>query len=589
MALTLKGEAGKALDAAVRTPSLLKIRDLELRSEAMADDSLTWTARTPDLAGRMTILPQFEQAVSLYQDGQRIFHGHVSDPKSLLRGTRVTVLGPWWWLKREQLTQVTGGTDRPTMEFPQQTVKASIVQLLTRAIAKGVPIRIGTIAETPLVLSKMQYSEATYADILAELLKLLPDAVGWWDYSGNGLPSFNVTRRAEMAAVSYDLSELVEPYDLTPAGEMVAERVELTYYTRSATGLPVPQVQGYGTAAPGKTQVIAWSGPERAAFVPKDDLESFAVQTTNANVTINTLRPFLLDMLQEVVASRAATGKPTATDVTLANAEVLESESNKDPADSGNTYFHPQPALTLVDSETGAVVSRVGKHLVLTQDVPEWLSLPGMQRVKITGRIYVLVAQLSSKSPYGSGDNIFSTPPPAWAAAFPWSAKLYMSRTGEPPVSNWMSQTSFAQPSGYNRHQNQLWALDFEIEGAVSTTGYPVATTFYKPAEFDYLVPPANTARALYDMQRWTPYRGTLTRKLKSVPDGVQLLNRKFNVGGAAAELATMGALAKAITHSWRGKTVTRSIELGPPARYDTRSLAQRFRLPTQTNIQYTT
>ncbi|WP_035605085.1 hypothetical protein [Haloferula sp. BvORR071] len=211
MALKLIGQAGRALDAAERTPALLKIRDLSLRFEAMADDSLTWTARTQDLAGSMTILPDFEQAVSLYHDGVRIFHGHVSDPKDLLRGTRVTVLGPWWWLRRTQLTQSAAGIDKPTMEFPQQTVKASITQLLTRAIAKGVPMRIGTIADT-LTVPKQNYSEASFADILAELLKLVPDAVGWWDYSGNGLPAFNVTRRADAVPVTYGLNQLVEPY-----------------------------------------------------------------------------------------------------------------------------------------------------------------------------------------------------------------------------------------------------------------------------------------------------------------------------------------------------------------------------------------
>ncbi|WP_035605084.1 hypothetical protein [Haloferula sp. BvORR071] len=369
-------------------------------------------------------------------------------------------------------------------------------------------------------------------------------------------------------------------------GELVASRVELTYYTRSGTGLPTPQVQADGVAAPGKVQVIAISGPERDTFVPKDDLDSFDVQTVNANVTIGTLRPTILSMLPEVVTSRAGfAGKPGGTDVTLANGETLDFDDNKNPSSVGSSFSLTMPALTMVDAATGAAVSRIGKNLVITPDAPDWLSLPGMQRVKLSGRIYVLAAQTSAKSPYGVSDNIDSAPPPAWANAFPWSLKQSMTRSGDPPP-YWMSITTFPQPSFYIRHQNQLWALDFEIEAVVTTTAYAALTSFYKPPEFEYLTPPANMAKALRSMQSWTPCRGTLTRKGKELCNGAQMLNCKFNLSGARAALATMGALPKAVSYDFRSKEL--SIELGPPSRFDTRSLAQRFRQPAQTNITYT-
>jgi hypothetical protein len=577
MALTLKGQAGKALDATERTPALLKIRDLSLRNEVLADDVLTWTARTQDLAGSMTILPDSEQTVSLFENGTRIFHGLVTDPRHTMHGARVTVKGPWEWLRRIPLTTAGSAGNRPTMQLAQATVSANITTILTRAIALGAPIRIGTIAST-FTIPKQQISEANFADALADQLKWITDGVGWWDYSGTGFPAFNLTRRAGAIDTIYTIgaagNELTSFEDLTPQSELVASRVELTYWTRQSNGLPVQAMQAAGTAAPGKTQTIAISGPERDTFVPKDDLANFTIQTTDANATLNTIRPHIMGMLPEVIASRANfAGKPTGTEMTLANGETLT--HNASNTLSGTNYVLPMPPLQFLDAATGAPGSRVGKHLVLTPDAPEWLSLPGLQRVKIVGRLYVLAAQAISKSATPSVVDA-PTPPPAWANAFPWTAQAPMS---------WMTTTSFTQPSGYNRFRNDIWSLNFEIEAVLTTASYTAATTVYKPAEFDYLVPPAGMASALLAMQSWTPWKGTINRKGASC-DGSQLLNRKFSLAGARSQLATMGALPKAVTYDFRAKTVT--IELGAPSRHDTGSLAQRFRQPAQTNITYT-
>lgn len=579
MALTLRGEAGKALDASVRTPALLKIRDMELRIENVAEDSLTWTARTQDLLGSMTILPDIEQTVSLYQGSTRIFHGHVSDPRDIDRGTRVTVLGPWWWLKRTQLTQAGTAGDRPTLELPEGTVKGMITTLLNRAIAKGVPIRIGTIADT-LTITKQQFSEMTFADALADLLRFIADGVAWWDYS-SGLPAFNLTRRAGALDTTYGIGpgagQVIER-DVQPVSEALVTRVELAYMVRSATGVPVQQQQASGTAAAGRTQVIAVSGPERDTFVPADDYDAYTVQTVAASASIGTLRPTILNMLPEVLASRTAyAGRPFATDVTLANGEVLTTTSTETGGSGSTTYFHPQPPLQYLDAVTGAAVSPVGKHLVLTPDPPEWLTLPGAQRVKLTGRIYVLWASTIKKPFYGPSDAADGTPAPTWAAAFPWTIKE--------AVTGWASTTSFAQPFPYDRFRNNIWALDFEIAALLTTTSYAGATVFAKPQAFEYLTPPAGMAAGLLAMQNFTPYKGRIVRK-GTCCDGLPMMHRKFNLSGGRAVLATMGALPKAVTFEFRNKTV--SIELGPPARHSVGTIAQRFKVSSQTNITIT-
>lgn len=582
--LTIAGQIGKALDATPRTLPQLKIRDLVTRTEALADDSMTWTARTQDIQAAATILPDFEQEVALYNGSTRIFLGHCSDPRDTMHGTRVTVLGPWWWLRRTALSQAGTASDRPTMEFPQQTVKANLIAILTRAITKGVPIRIGTIADT-LTVPKTQISEGSFADALADQLKYIADGVGWWDYS-SGLPAFNLTRRAGALDTTYTIrstgNELTEIGELQPMGEQTATRVELTYYTRGSGGQPQQAVQTAGTASAGHVQTVAISGPERDTFVPREETDFVNVRTVEANTTIGLLRQHLMDLLPEVQASRAWYGRPNSSDVILADGEQLQTYSAL--PNGGTNFFIPQPPLIFLDAETGAAVSRVGKYLLMRNDPPEWLDLPGMQRVVIKGRLYVLVAGTSAKSPYGTGDKIESTPPPAWAQAFPWTLQQSLSRTGDPPPA-WSTTTSFPQPAFYNRHQNQIWALDFEITAILTTASYPTQATVYKPSGFDYLAPPSGMAAALLAMQSWTPWKGSIRRK-GAACDGSPLMHRKFNIGGLRAAHETMGALPRAVTYDWRERTV--SIELGAPARHDSGSLVQRFRQPAQTNIQYT-
>jgi hypothetical protein len=575
MALTIQGQLGKALDASLRTPSLLKIRDLSLRVETLADDTLTWTARTQDLLGTMTILPDVEQTVSLYDDSVRIFHGHVSDPRDIPYGTRVTVAGPWWWLRRIQLTSTGTAGDRPQIELPSATVKANLTTLLNRAIAKGAPIRIGTIADT-LSVPLQRLAEMNFAEAIADQLRWIADGVAWWDYSGTGFPAFNLTRRAGALDTTYALGNSagqVSDFDLSPQTEHQATRVELSYMVRGSGGVPAQAMQASGTAAAGRTQTIAISGPERDTFVPADNYASATVQTTAANATVSTLEPHILNILPEVLTSRAAyPGSPSTSDVILANGESLATNSAIGGG-GGTNYSTVMPTLQWLNPTTGLPVSVVGKNLVLTANPPDWLTLAGSERVKLTGRIYAISPVVTYKSPYGPSDSADPSALPAWASAFGWSATI--------PLPGYTASTSFAQPFPYDRYRVNVLALDFEIEVLLTTASYPSATVINRPQAFDYLAPPAGMAAALLGMQTWTPWRGQIVRKGAAYDPSA--LRRRYNLSGARPVHATMGALPKALAYDFRSRTAT--LELGAPTRHDAGSLAQRFRQPATTNI----
>lgn len=644
MALTLQGQAGKALDSALRSPSLLKIRDLSLRLETLGDDSLTWTARTQDLNASMTILPDLEQTVSLYQDGTRIFHGHVSAPRDLPHGTRVTALGPWWWLRRTQLTSAGSAGDRPTIDLPQGTVTANLQTLLNRAIAKGAPIRIGSIAAT-LTIPPQKLSEMSFADAIADQLKWVADGVAWWDYS-SGLPAFNLTRRAGAVDTVYALGNKageVTDFELAPQSELVASRVELTYMTGAGSGA-VQAVQAAGVAAAGKTQVIAISGPERATTVPADfsDRVPVFLATTSPVTALTHAVRGLQAVVSAYPTAAVQTGGIVDPYTILANkAKVLSGRSEFATWNDGVGNFGTTPT-TIPAGKTAVLLGLDGN-----QSAPDWLTKDGALARWVTADFYIVDGNNSTASPpynFARRMAIFDALRPTllfWSSTNPPSGTgtqnyvylvrqsvegsatdlpVYLAPTASVPATVHSGTTR----SLTNASQIQLATTASTVDG--SYVGNPIFWTvngvrygafisayvgstrvatlhasqqpensplsavayqingFYinSSGSYSYVEPPAGLAAALLAMQSWTPWAGQIVRKGASC-DGLTTLGRKFGLTGARAALATMGAIPRAISFDFRAKTTT--IELGPPARHDFGTLAQRFQQSPQSNL----
>jgi hypothetical protein len=647
MSLTIRGEAGKALDASSRTPALLKIRDLALRFEALADDSLTWTARTQDLLATMTILPDEEQTVSLFNGTTRIFHGHVSSPRDIPYGTRVTVLGPWWWLRRTDLTSIVDGTERPTLELPQGTVKAGLETVLNRAIAKGCPIRIGTI-DTTLTIPLQVFSEKTFADSVADLCKWIPDGVPWWDYS-SGLPAFNLTRRDNAADTTYIIARTpvaaavgqVTDFEVSPQTELVAARVELTYQTGSGASA-TPAVQAAGTAAAGRTQVVAISGPERAETPPSDFSDRVPVfrATTSAVVALT----HAIRGLQRLVFDW-----PTADVEVGSITDPFTLAANKAKILSGRTEFATwQDGVGNFSSIATAIPA--GKTAVLlgldgNQSPPEWMVQDNGAQAWSVGDCWIhdgnavgstfnfnrrmaifdtlrpsLIFYSSTNPPSGTANssNAFLVRQsyegseldlPVWlldTADVPASLHSGTTVAGTSATQIVLAAGASATTDFYTGHPI-FWVKDGVRHGAfisayngttkvatlhtsqqtehapASGMAYEVTGYFQQSASAGaYVEPPAGMAAALLAMQSWTPWQGRLVRKGSSC-DGAGGLQRRYNLSGARTALASMGALPRSVSYDFRARTTT--IELGSPSRHDDGSLAQRFRQSPQANL----
>lgn len=587
----IKGESGATLGAGGSwLGDTLKAVNGSMRFESLGMDRLTWTARTADLLAGETVLPDVGQIVELFFDmtdlglGQiRLFRGWVTEARALNYGTVVVVDGPWQFLKKITATTsktLNSSTDtRPTMDFAAGNISTHVGTVIDRAIALGAPIAWGGMT-TGYNVQKLKLSQGSIADVVAELLRWVPDVVAWFDYQSapTGAPIFRVDRRSALGTTGFTAGtgELVD-YEITGRPDLVPTRVELKYVTRGTDQRPVYALQSAGTSvgstAVGKNQTIVISGDEADTFLPADDYNSYTIQTYNANDTLNNTRSRLLNLIPEVITSRAQfSGRPTSSDVVLANGETITLPTSTSGGLGSVSYV--QPTLQFLNPETGIAISRVGKNFVMSPEVPEWAEgvLANVEKVKITGRIYKIVESTLLNSSGGGG--IDAPAIENWAVAFPWSSQLLLQ--------GYRASTTIL---GYPWARVYLYALDFEVETYLTTSSYPSPSTIYKAQDFDYTAPPSGLASSLLAAQNFTPYDGRIDLEY-TVPATGASLATLYNIASAQTNLATMNAMPRAVTIDLTSYKVR--IDLGSPSRFDLKTLAGKVRATPQTNITVT-
>jgi hypothetical protein len=583
----IKGEAFKTLNATDRFlgADLLAV-NASLRFENLGPDVLTWTCRTESITAGETIIPDVGQRVELWNaaGSARYFRGWVTQARATNFGVQVVVEGPWQFLRKIDITSsVSSGTntqDRPTVIFNQATVKANIESLLARAIVLGAPLVVGTIATT-FTIPKLQLSMMTCADVLAELMRWVPDCVGWFDYSGGGEPIFNLSRRGGMSAQTFAIGAgLLVDFDLTGRPDLKPSQVVIKYTGRRvspADGRPEFLEQASGSAVAGRIQTIGLSGKELDTFLPPDDYQTFIAQTKPMSST-TAIKNAIIALIPQVAESRtkfANSPREGTSDATLATGESLW-YFNRQPVDQYTSHQSvQQPAYQVRDAETGAVISSfTGKNLVIKADTPDWATgvYANAQKVKVTGRIY-RVQPITTKATFDSKP-VAAAVEPLWSQAFPWvrqSPILYFSGTGK-AVDGKQDSTTI-----------DFLYLDFEVDAILTTATYSSPATIYKPQDYDYLAPPSGLAVDLLSAQNFDPYEGSIRLVLNSLGVLVNYLQYKFNITGAQSSLASAGALPRALTYDLAGQSL--DIEIGAPSRFNFATLGGKVRQTPQTNI----
>jgi len=560
MPFLFRGQAGKTLNATDRSAEDLKIESWSVRFANLADDTLSWTAKTQNAAGAGTIVPDPGQVVELWEGGQRKFKGWAALPQSSLKSVQVQANGPWWFLQREPLTSIltdaTGATgERTSFIFPTQSIRISMIDLINRAIDLGLPLSLGTIT-TMYAVPKISLSNMTFGAALAELMRWVPDCVAWFDYTVSGEPALNITRRNAMTSLTLTVGNNVEASDVRPRLDQEVSRVELKYVDRvPTTGLPRWQTQNAGTNALGKRQVITVSGPEIAAILPKDDFDSMQIQTVEWNAITDSF-----------VASRDS----GLSSITASVGAVFGSVESSFIYYSGATSDNKTQVIARVpglrrSSDTGAAFPGVTKHLVISATpLTEWAKKQlGAMPVAITGT-WVASWKDSIRGVNAPWNSVFE--------AMTGGAVLYRSK--------WEN----GQESGSTKDYTADWlARPFQVTGFLINTAYAALTTIYKDWDYDYLTPPAGLAENLRAAQAWVPWQGSI-KVVADEATGNNQLNRKVRLVNALPDAATMDALLKSVSHDSKGRT---TYELGSPDRTDFGSLVNRIRREPADNIVY--
>jgi hypothetical protein len=576
VAWTIKGESGKAFDATVRSLEAAEIEAATLDFRSLSDDVLSFVIAPEDVTA--ATIPDLAQEMTLYRDGVQFFHGNVTGRPITLQSDKqvvqVVVSGPWWWMERINFTSTktdgTGATaERISYVFGTTSggsnLKTSIEAAIDRAITLGVPMQRGTVA-TFFDVPRITLNQGNCGQVLAELVRLVPDTMVWFDYSTSPA-TINVSRRGSATTRTLDAaSGALQSIAINPIQELQVSQVRLPYVTRDVAGRTQFQEQASGTPATGKVQILTISGPEIDTFIPNDLFDSYVIKTAINSSEESTL---LISRDPQVAAIRAKYDLSSSLGLLLSASFLASSAWRYTPQCGPNfttaSYITVSVGGYQVIDANGKSVNMTGKKIVTTTDIPQWVidEYPGrFQKVKITFQF--LGAFLIEYPGCRSGESI-SYKLPYWYNEISWSGDY----------------SGF--PYTYEGRSKFSWK-NTEVEAYISTVAYPTTTTIYRPADYTFIAPPANLAANLKSAQDWLPYEGDIELVEEDV--GVtRYRGCKINISNTLTDFAAMGALVASERLDIAAGTTT--ITLGQPPRLDFRTFVDRVRKTPQDNFEY--
>jgi len=628
---TIAGEAGKAWDATQQTMAYRQIEGANLTFRSLASDELVLDIEAEDIASYTA--PELGQIVRLYRSGALFFTGHVtSNPVTFSaqsQSLRIVVSGAWWWMERINYTSTqtdgAGGTaTRMTGIFGDVTsgsnLKTAIETAIDRCVVLGVPIANiagGSSVATFFTIPRITLNQSTCAQVISELVRLVPDTMVYFDYSTT-TPTIQVTRRGVAMTRTLTLgTDPVESIDVQPVYEMKVDRVELPFVERNREGRTVYNTQASGTATNGRVQIITVSGPELDTFLPNDlfdfNIASFFVNYEQIALFTPSFRSGVnagLKLGDYNLDGGFYGGRSSASSF------------------SGSTGY-TVAAPTFTDGN-GNAASFTGKTLTLADNVPEWF-MQAYDAQKVTATGFIATSLLVSTTPpkwltemglqptwYPYWVDIDTSSGENWVGRQLYTAKFQFDflaiATAPHYTGNVVARTTttitlastasnidgfyvgaFITARGnfpgrtvtaYNASTKTVtFAAVTNSQLAPTTQPYELTNIkIYKPADYSFVFPPANLASNLVAAQNYVPYEGGIT-VVNEVAGGTRYRGTKINIIGSLSEHSTMGALvAEESINIATGQT---TITLGTPPRLDYRTFVDRIRKTAQDNIVY--
>ena len=628
----IAGEVGASLDATKVSFEGLSIEGAILFYESQEPDQFTFTERFTDMAAAGSI--DLGQVVEVFRDGVRVFSGNVTSRKTddTEEGIKVStkVSGPWWWLDNTPLSgdviDGTGATvERMLLDFAEDDLKDSLTTLINRTITLGCPIALGTISTT-FTIPGITIANKSCGDGIVDLMRWIPDAVTWFDYSA-ATPTLNITRRP--SATNYDILTGGAPVNSTsinPKLELKVDQVRILYADRDANdNVKFIELSSgdSGTAQAGGSTTITLASTASTSDDAYNSLTvtidsgtgsgqsktitnyvgSTRVATVNSSWTTN---PNATSVY--TVGSGSGTGaRPTRQIITISGPE-LNAILPKD-------YF---------DNETVQTASISGVDIFNALDprlVSNGASMSQATVINFSGSVWKR-AEISSAEylttkgeALPAGYNYYLTK----GEYRPWMkdsgygfiecvGRTTLEYNPSGPGSLWDRLSTSGRKicfydyldsgSGGNDKRNDVeffssstetniyfaW-YQSQVNFVACNTSFASATTIYRDQDYGFTNPPADMASSLQGTQNWTPYEGTINITENDI-GGVNYFDKKINLTNSLTEHATMGALPKSVEHDIANYRTT--IELGTPDRINYRGLVQKFRQTDRNNIIYT-
>ena len=520
-------------------------------------------------------LPSLRQEMAIYRDGVRFFHGNVTNIRSLIRGDshehQVTVSGPWWFLEKVPFTSLiqdgTGiSSERISYVFGTastgQNLKTSIEAAIDRSAALGCPIATisgGSTVATMHEFPRITLNQSTCGQAISELVRLVPDAMVYFDYSVKPA-AMRVTRRPTCSTTTFDENTApITSIDINPIIELQVDQVELPAVTRSVTGRTAFNVQTAGSTPSGKDitkrQVITIAGPELDTFLPND---LFDVETV---VKSNSFSDIAHDSDSACVGAAAAAGLARLP-VMIGGRYVVYTSRSAYPY--APTTFYSLNSFTAFEQKiTDANNVVLTNHRILTSGEPaDWTGVSYVP-VTVSGTM-ILVYTIDNSDSGTPGHQSYPMPEYITDAGF---KEVLSGYTG----------------NSYSSDRVKYYSKPYSYSG-FATPDAVGSSTIYKPADYSFINPPTGLADFLRTTQNWLPYTGEIVLEEEDV-GATRYAGTKVNITNSLPSFSEMGALVSGESIEIESGRTT--IQLGAPPRNDYRTLVDKIRKTSQDNISY--
>jgi hypothetical protein len=512
-------------------------------------------------------------------------------------------------------------------------LQTALQTAIDQCVTLGVPIANtagGSSVTSFFAVPRVTLNQSTCAQVIAELVRLVPDAMVYFDYT-TATPTIQITRRGVATTRTLTIgTDPIESIDVQPIYEMKVDRVELPFVTRNTIGLTQFDQQASGTAAAGRVQIITVSGTELDTFLPNDIFDQ--MKTTGFPSSDFLGYAITTSTFSEAVKN----GLTSSSNLGLNGGSYFGWSSS---GLSGSATLQATVAGRAVVNNEGNNVSLTGKIFLQSDKIPDWsYDLFGLQEVNISGiASYLWISDRSTGDPVAL---------PSWVSALPFQQTDSWYRRNTSPVSTgWERVILLTFPyqlngflasddlhyqgaaragsgaaqivlaaaastqDGFYVGATVTWRKSFfsrsstitayngatkaaTLAGSFSSSDRPASgdsyklsqVSLYQPADYTFISPPAGLAANLLASQNFVPYEGQITLT-EEVAGGTRYRGCKINLVGSLSDHASMGALvADETLNIANGQT---AIGLGTPPRLDYRTFVDRIRKTPQDNIVF--